>query len=232
MRFGAPLLRGRLVRRYKRFLADIDLESGERITAHTPNTGSMLTCCEPGALSYVSRADSPARKLAYTWELVASGDALVGIHTHRANALAREAIESGVIAELADYGHIRREVRYGQGSRVDLLLTGEDRPPCYVEVKNVTLGRGGVASFPDAVSARGTKHLGDLAAEVARGHAAAMLYVVQREDCTVFTPADDIDPLYGRTLREVAAAGVQVLAYRARVTPEAIDLVDPLPVEL
>ena len=232
MKFSSPLLRGRLQRRYKRFLADVLLDSGEAITAHTPNTGSMLTCSEPGALAYVSRQDSPQRKLKYTWELVQSGTVLVGIHTGRANDLAAEAIVAGIIPELAGYKTLRREVKYGQRSRIDFLLEDGDRPPCYVEVKNVTLGRDGVAVFPDAVTERGWRHLHELMAEIAKGNRAAMLYVVQREDCRSMAPADDIDPRYGKTLREAVDAGVEALAYRALVSPEELRLVTPLRVDL
>ena len=230
--FETPLLCGRFVRRYKRFFADIVLASGEEITAHTPNTGTLLTCTEPDSRAYVSLSDNPKRKLKYTWEIAEAGGVLVGVHTGRANGLAQEAVEAGVIPELSGYESLRREVKYGRNSRIDLLLESPRRPPCYVEVKNVTLGRGGRALFPDAVTARGTKHLNELMDVVARGERAAMLFVVQREDCRVMEPADDIDPLYGRTLREAAAAGVELLAYRARVSPRELRLERPLPVVL
>lgn len=232
MRFPAPLLRGTLVRRYQRFLADVVLDSGKAITAHTPNTGSMLTCAEPGSVAYVSRAANPSRKLAHTLELVQSKGVLVGVNTALANRLAEEAIRAGVITELSGYVAIRREVRYGANSRVDLLLERPGLPPCYVEVKNVTLAREGVAAFPDAVSTRGAKHMAELAAQARAGHRAAVLFTVQREDCDAMAPADDIDPAYGAALRAAADAGVQVLAYQARVTPEEIVLYRKLPVRL
>ncbi len=232
MRFPTPLLRGRLLRRYKRFFADVELDDGTTVTAHTPNTGSLLTCNTPGSVAWVSRSDNPNRKLKYTWELVRSGRALVGVNTALANVLAAEAIAAGTIPELRGWGGLRREVRYGANSRVDLLLEDAGRPPCYVEVKNVTLGRGGVAAFPDAVSARAARHMGHLADEVRAGHRAAVLFVVQRMDCDVFTPADDIDPAYGEALRTAAAAGVAVLAWQAAVSPAGIALAAPLPVEL
>ena len=232
MKFPTPLLRGRFQARYKRFFADILLDSGELITAHTPNTGSMLTCKEPGSLAYVSTNDNPNRKLKYTWELVRSGKALVGVNTAWANGLAAEAIRAGRIPELRGYPSLRREVNYGTGSRIDWLLEGDGRPPCYVEVKNVTLGRDGVASFPDAVSVRAAKHMAELAAQVRAGNRAAVLFVVQRTDCEVMTAADDIDPAYGIALREAAGAGVLVLAWRARISPKQIRLVEPLPVKL
>ena len=232
MKFPTPLLRGRFQVRYKRFFADILLDSGELITAHTPNTGSMLTCKEPGSLAYVSTNDNPNRKLKYTWELVRSGKALVGVNTAWANGLAAEAIRAGRIPELRGYPSLRREVNYGANSRIDWLLEGDDRPPCYVEVTTVTLGREGVASFPDAVSVRAAKHMAELAAQVRAGNRAAVLFVVQRADCEVMTAADDIDPAYGVALREAARAGVLVLAWRAQISPKQIRLVEPLPVRL
>lgn len=232
MDFPDPLLRGRLVRRYKRFFVDIELDGGEAITAHTPNTGSLRTCLEPGAEAWVSRSHNPRRKLAYTWELVRAGAGLVGVNTGLANALAAEAIGAGRIPELAGYGSLRREVRYGERSRVDLLLEDGAGPPCYVEVKNVSMGREGVAAFPDAVSTRAARHMAELAAQVRAGRRAAVLFVVQRMDCRRFTPADDIDPTCGTALRRAAAAGVAVLAWQAQVSTRRIVLAEPLPVSL
>ncbi len=230
MKFAAPLLKGVFLRRYKRFFADIELERGEVITAHTPNTGSLRTCTDPGAEAYVSRSDNPKRKLYYTWELVRSGSSLVGVNPALANTLAEEAVRAGRIPELSGYAHLRREVRYGANSRVDLLLTDGRQAPCYVEVKNVSMGRGGVAAFPDAVSARATRHMQELAGQRRLGNRAVVLFVVQRMDCRVFTPADDIDPAYGQALREAARAGVEVLVWRAEVSPVGIELAEPLPV--
>jgi len=232
VRFPTPLLPGVFLRRYKRFFADIALDSGETVTAHTPNTGTLRTCNDPGALAYVSESDNPRRKLRYTWELVQSGAGLAGVNTSLANALAEEAVRAGRIPALRGYASLRREVRYGGNSRVDLLLEDGARPPCYVEVKNVSMGRAGVAAFPDAVSARAARHMAALAGEVRAGNRAAVLFVVQRMDCARLEPADDIDPAYGRALREAAAAGVEVLAWQAEVSPAAIDLVAPLPVRL
>ncbi len=228
MEFPAPLLRGRLLQRYKRFFVDIALDSGETITAHTPNTGSLRTCLEPGAESYVSRSDNPKRKLAYTWELVRSGAGLVGVNTALANGLAAEAIQAGRIPALEGYRVLRREVRYGANSRVDLLLEDGPQPPCWVEVKNVSMGREGVAAFPDAVSTRAAKHMAELTAQVRAGQRAAVLFVVQRMDCRSFQPADDIDPAYGKALRAAVAAGVLALVWQAEVSPQRIDLVAPL----
>ncbi len=233
VRFPVPLLGARLVKRYKRFLADVTLDDGTALTAHCPNTGSMLGCHTPGSRVWLSRSDNPKRKYAHTWELVElDGGALVGINTGRSNALVREAIESGVIGELAGYDEIRPEVRYGnENSRVDFLLTG-DQVPCYLEVKNVTAAVDeGIALFPDAVSVRGTRHLRELIATLGDGGQRAVLcFCVQRPDVGEVRPADDIDPDYGRTLREALGAGVEVIAYRAKLSPEAVALAERIPV--
>jgi sugar fermentation stimulation protein A len=226
MRFAAPLVEGRLLRRYKRFLADVRLASGETITAACPNTGSMLGCCDPGSRVWLSESDSPTRKYRHTWELVESAGVVVGIHTGRPNALVEEAIRAGAIPELARYRDIRREVPFGEErSRIDLVLEAPRRKPCYVEVKNVTAAvERGVALFPDAVSERGAKHLRELMRLKAQGLRAVQFYCVQRGDVREVRPADAIDPVYGRTLREAIAAGVEVLAYGARVGPAEIAL--------
>ncbi len=233
MQFPSPLQPGRLLRRYKRFLADVDTPGGI-LTAHCPNTGSMMGCAEPGMGVWLSAAASPARKLAWTWELVeALPGVLVGLHTGRSNALVQEAIEAGRLEALAGYARIRREVKYGTDSRIDLLLEADGRPPCYVEVKNVTAAvADGIGHFPDAVTARGTKHLRELAGMVAAGHRAMLVFCVQREDVREVRPADQIDPVYGRALREAMAAGVEVVALGAAVSPTGIELQRTLPVRL
>jgi len=232
MRFPAPLLEGRLLRRYQRFLADVDTAAGI-LTAHCPNTGSMQGCAEPGMRVWLSPATNPARKLAWTWELVeALPGVVVGMHTGRSNALVREAIEAGRVPELAGYATIRPEVKYGEGSRIDLLLTAPGRPDCYVEVKNVTAAVAGrIGYFPDAVTTRGTKHLREMSAMVASGHRAVLVFCVQRGDVEGVRPADHIDPVYGRTLREALAAGVEVIALGATVSPAGIELERRLAVE-
>jgi sugar fermentation stimulation protein A len=233
MRFEPALVPGTLIQRYQRFLADVRLPDGAVVTAHCPNTGSMLGCKAPDARVWLSPADNPARKLRYTWELVeAVPDVLVGVHTGRTNALVEEAIAAGVVAELAGYPAIRREVRFGrERSRIDLLLSGNGRADCYVEVKNVTAGvAAGIAIFPDAVSERGAKHLRELMHMVEQGQRAVIFYCVQRGDVQEVRPADEIDPLYGKTLREAIAAGVEALAYRADVSPEGIFVSTRLPV--
>lgn len=231
MRFFRPLIAGTLLRRYQRFLADVRLDDGGIVTDHTPNTGSMLGCCLPGCRVWLRETGNSTRKYPLVWELVeAEPGVLVGINTGVANALVREAIENGVIGELQGYGVIRREVRYGEeGSRIDLLLeNGVDR--CYVEVKSVTLVEEGAALFPDAVSRRGTKHLRELATMVRQRYRAIIFFCVQRADALELRPADRIDPVYGQTLRQVVAAGVEALAYQARVDLDGVTLQAPLPV--
>ncbi len=233
MNLPHSLVGGRLIKRYKRFLADVELTNGTVVTAHCPNTGAMLGCDEPGSQVWMSRSDNPKRKYPLTWELVeVDKSVLVGINTTRSNVLVREAIENGTIAELSGYDEIRSEVRFGrEGSRADLVLRREGGPPCFVEVKNVTAAvSNGVALFPDAVTARGTKHLRELAGAVAHGGRAVLCFSVQRGDAHEVRPADDIDPLYGQTLREALAAGVEALAYRAEVTPSSIWLRERIPV--
>lgn len=231
MQFDPELLPGRLVRRYKRFLADVVLDDGREITAHCPNSGSMATCKDPGQPVYVQPADSPKRKLKYTWELYDSGASWVGINTHRSNAIVAEAVAGGAVPELEGYGRVRREVKYGQNSRIDLLLEDEERPPAYVEVKNATLlADDGAVRFPDAVTERGRKHLDELADMVAAGSRAVMFFLVNRTDGHGFGPADRIDPGYGARLREVAEAGVEVLAYRTAITPQGMTVAEAAPI--
>lgn len=234
MNFSAPLLEARLIRRYKRFLADVKFRDGTVATAHTPNTGSMLGCQEPGSRVWLRRSANPRRKYPLSWELVEVGGAtLVGLNTALPPQLVAEGIASGCVAELQGYQRLRREVAYGEErSRIDLLLDdGHDRGGCYVEVKNVTAAvEPGVAIFPDAVSARASKHLRELMAVVDRGERAVLFFVVQRGDVDEVRPADEIDPAYGATLRAAQDAGVELIAYRARVTTTAIDLYRRLPV--
>ncbi len=225
MRFSEPLIPGRLLRRYKRFLADIALESGEEVVAHCANPGSMLGLAEPGMAVWLSRSDNPARKLRYSWELVDADGGLVGINTSRPNGIVAEAIEAERIPELAGYGTTRREVRYGKNSRIDLLLEEDGRPPCYVEVKNVTLRRHtATAEFPDSVTQRGAKHLEELAGVARDGGRAVMFFLVQRGDCERLELAADIDPAYAQAFGAAVNAGVEALCYSCKVGPEAIEL--------
>ncbi|MEJ2122596.1 MAG: DNA/RNA nuclease SfsA [Alphaproteobacteria bacterium] len=232
MRFADPLRRGRLIKRYKRFLADVRFDDGEEVTAHCPNPGSMLSVSDPGSRVWLSHSDNPKRKHSHTLELIETPGGLVGVNPNRANDLAREAIEAGAIAALAGYGTIRREVRYGVNSRIDLLLQDDGRPDCYVEVKSVTMRRNGgemgIAEFPDAVTKRGAKHLGELAAMVAGGPRAVMLYLAQRSDCGQFAVAADIDPGYAEALEHATAAGVETLAVRCSLDPDGIAVSDSL----
>lgn len=235
MRFTTPLIRGRLIQRYKRFLADVTLDSGEQITATCPNTGSMLGLTQPGSLVWLSKSDSPTRKYAHTWEMIETdlgqGPALVGINTNHPNKLVTEAIEEGRIKKLVGYGSLRREVKYGESSRIDILLEDAKKGRCYVEIKNVHLMReSGLAEFPDCVTARGAKHLRELAAMVAEGHRAVMLYLVQRTDAQSMRLASDLDPGYWDAFQEAKAAGVEAIAYSCRLSPDEIAVDAPLPI--
>ena len=235
MEFPDPLIRGRLRKRYKRFLADVALTDGTVVTAHCANSGSMASVNETGAEVWLSPARNPDRKLRYTWELIRIGETLVGINTSRPNAIVAEAVAAGTIAELRGYTSLRREVKYGRNSRIDLLLEDAARPACYVEVKNTTMRRrldGGPAEFPDAVTARGTKHLLELTEMVATGARAVMFYLVQRMDTDVFTVARDIDPAYGEALSAAVSGGVEVVCYACTLTPERIEVSYPLRVLL
>lgn len=233
MEFSAPLVEATLLRRYKRFLADVRLSDGEVITVHTANTGSMLGCAEPGSRVWLSRSASTTRKYPYSWEITeTAAGVLVGINTALPNALVREAIEAGVIEELQGYHSVRGEVPYGtERSRIDWLLEGGGaRAACYVEVKNVTAAVADTAIFPDAVSARGAKHLRELMAMVAAGQRGVLCFCVQRNDVTAVRPADEIDAVYGQTLREALQNGVEAVAYQAEVTTAGIALRRSLPV--
>jgi sugar fermentation stimulation protein A len=231
MRFPSRLIRGTLVQRYQRFLADVRLPNGEIVTAHCTNTGSMMGCKEPGSVVYISRSDKKGRRLLYTWEIIEVGRTWVGINTMHPNRLVAEAIAHGAIPELKGYDNIRREVVTRQGTRLDLCLEGSNGS-CFVEVKNVTLAVDGAAAFPDAVSERGTKHLKELMWLRRKGHRAAVVFVIQRNDCTVFRPADEVDAEYGRWLRRAVKTGVEALPYTAYVTPKEIVLKQRLPIRL
>ena len=228
MRFPIALSRGVLLRRYKRFLSDVRLDNGAEVTAHCANPGAMIGVADPGSEVWLLPSDNPRRKLDWSWELVRVGDHLVGVNTGHPNVVAVEAVAAQKIPELTGYVSIRREVRYGRNSRIDLLLEGPGRPICYVEVKNVHLRRDETAEFPDCVTARGTKHLGELRDVAAAGNRAVMLYVVQRKDCTGFRIAADIDPDYDAALRQARAAGVEVLCYDCRVGLDGIELSEAL----
>jgi sugar fermentation stimulation protein A len=236
MKFTPPLIPGKLIKRYKRFMTDVELVGGEVVVAHCANSGSMLSLLEPGAPVWLSPANDPKRKLKYTWELIQIGEALVGVNTQNPNRLVAEAIEAGHIPELTGYATLRREVKYGENSRIDILLEDDGKPPCYVEVKNTTMRRdlspGSPAEFPDAVTTRGAKHLSELSAMVRQGHRAVMFYLVQRDDAQSFTVAADIDPAYAEGLKAAMKAGVEVLAYTCNITPQEITVTAPVEVRL
>jgi len=232
MKFGQTLVKARLIKRYKRFLADVEMADGSLVTVHVANPGAMTGLAEPGSDVWLSLSSNPKRKLPWSWELIWADGGLVGVNTMHPNDIAFEAITAGAIPELAGYDDIRREVKYGSNSRIDLLLAGAGRPTCYVEVKNVHLRHNDAACFPDSVTARGTKHLGDLAERVGLGDRAVMLYLVQREDCAYFRPADWIDPVYATALRRAKAEGVETLCYTCRLSLDGIEIGRALPLEL
>lgn len=223
MKLPEPLIEGRLIRRYKRFLADVLLPDGTEVTAHCPNTGSMLGCQPTNSKVWLSRSDNPKRKLSYTWELVETAPGVLAcINTARPNAQAREAVVAGRIRELTGYGQCRSEVKYGEEkSRIDLLLSEHEcGPDAWVEVKNVTLEGGGQGFFPDAVTTRGQKHLRELMAQVELGGRGVLFFVVNHTGIESVRPADHIDPYYGQLLRQACHAGVEVIAYRAHLARE------------
>lgn len=226
MEFATPLIPATLIKRYKRFLADCRLEDGREVTAHCANPGSMMGLAEPGMKIWLEPNDDPKKKLKFGWRLVEhTGGQFTGVDTSVPNRALRAALEAGDIAELAAYKTVRPEVKYGEKSRIDFLLSQEGLPDCYVEVKSVTLSRqAGLAEFPDSVTARGTKHLGELANMVAAGHRAVMLYLVQRTDCDRFALAGDIDPTYAQAFEAAQAAGVERLIYDTVISPQSVQL--------
>jgi sugar fermentation stimulation protein A len=229
MLFPSPLIEARLLRRYKRFLADVAFSDGSTATAHVANPGSMIGLAEPGIRVLLSRSENPARKLPWSLELVEANGALVGVNTAHPNRLVAEAIVAGGIAELTGYATLRREVAYGRNSRIDILLQDGERPDAYVEVKNVHLSRRPPrAEFPDSVTTRGAKHLDELARMVFAGNRGIMVYLVHRGDCTDFSLARDIDPAYGAAFDRAKNTGVEMLAYGCRVTTSEVSLSTPL----
>jgi sugar fermentation stimulation protein A len=229
------LLRGTLIQRYKRFLADVRLDDGRLVTATCPNTGSMLGLKAPGSVVWLSQSDSPTRKYPFTWELVeadlGAGPVLVGINTGHPNKLVAEAVGAGRIRALAGYPTLRREVRYGRNSRIDLLLECAKKGLCYVEIKNVHLSRRhGLAEFPDSVTARGVKHLIEMSDMVRQGHRAVMVFLIQRAEAKRLALARDIDPGYGAAFDKARAAGVEAIALRCRVGIDEIAVDRPVPI--
>lgn len=236
MRFTADLIPATLLRRYKRFLADVELADGSVITVHVANPGAMTGLQAEGARVWLSKSPNLTRKLPYSWELIEAdfggGVELVGVNTMHPNTIVAEALAAGAIPELSGYANIRREVKYGASSRVDFLLEGPTHPPCYVEVKNVHLmRRQGLAEFPDSVTARGARHLEELAAMAAAGARAVMLFVIQIGSSRAFALARDIDPAYGRAFDKARAAGVEAFAYTCRIDQNGLILAGPVPIE-
>jgi sugar fermentation stimulation protein A len=232
VRFSTPLHKGILIKRYKRFLADVRLADGTVVTVHCPNTGSMESCYNEGCTVWLSPADDPKRKLQWTWEFTETPDGLIGVNTARPNQVVAEAVAAGKIKALANYTTMRREVKYGKNSRIDLLLESAGQKNCYVEIKNTTLRRGEDILFPDAVTERGRKHLEELSGMVEEGHRAVMLFFVNRPDGKHFRPADAIDPAYGKALRDAVKSGVEVIALRADANPDQLSTGDEIPVYL
>lgn len=224
MFFSSPLIKGVLIKRYKRFMADIQLENGDVVTAHCANSGAMLGLTTPGAVVWVSFENAPQRKLKYSWHIIEVDQTCVGVNTFWPNSLIEEWIVSEKIPWLKGYSHLRREVKYGKNSRIDILLQSSDKPDCYVEVKNVHLKRGNIAFFPDSVTTRGAKHLAELSDVVQKGQRAVMIYVIQRNDCSRFSLAEDIDPAYAIAARKAFDSGVEAYACTCRISPQSIEL--------
>lgn len=232
MQFSTILHKATLIKRYKRFLADVKLVDGAIVTAHCPNTGSMESCFFEGCTVWLSPSSNPERKLKWTWEFSEIQEGLVGINTAIPNAVVAEAIKNGEIPEFSGYQSLRREVKYGKNSRIDILLESKGKPPCYIEIKNTTLRRNDGILFPDAVTERGRKHLEELSQLAMAGQRAVMLFFVNRPDGSYFAPADDIDPQYGLALRSAEAAGVEIIARRAQATPKGIGIGPAIPIRL
>jgi sugar fermentation stimulation protein A len=233
MKFDPALTPATLIKRYKRFLADVRFDDNSETTAHCANPGSMKGMAEPGSRVWLSKSDNPKRKLAWSWELVDVGPSIVGVNTGRPNAIVAAAVQDGAIPELTGYTSLRREVKYGQNSRIDLLLEEPGRPPAYVEIKSVTLSRTlGLAEFPDSKTTRGAKHMAELAEMAKSGARALVFFLVQRSDCKKMCPAADIDPDYAESLQDAVSAGVEVLCYSCKITPQEIEIDQPLEVDI
>ena len=235
MKFEAPLIPGTLIKRYKRFLADVTLDTGQTVTATCPNTGSMMGLTTPGSRVWLSESDSPTRKYRHTWELIEAdlgkGPTLVGINTGRPNKLVTEAIEAKRIKPLLGYAELKREQKYGQNSRIDILLSDPAKGLCYVEIKNVHLSRrAGLAEFPDSVTERGAKHLRELADMVREGHRAMMIFLVQRADTKKLSLARDVDAAYGEAFDAAREAGVEAIALRCKLSQQEITVDRTIPI--
>lgn len=218
IKFSHPLIKATLVKRYKRFLADIILENGEEVTCHCPNTGSMKSCGAQGDTIYVLPSSDPKRKLKYTWEYTQTKGGFIGINTQRPNRIVEDAIVNNIIPELQGYSTIKREQKYGNNSKIDLLLEAKGKTSCYVEIKNVTLLEDNTLLFPDAITVRGQKHLKELISIKERGYRAVMFYLINRPDGKNFRPAEEIDPEYAKLFEKAKDAGVEIFEYRAKST--------------
>ena len=230
MKFETQLVHGTLIKRYKRFLADVKLDDGTEVTAHCTNSGSMKSCLEDGAEVYLTPVNDPKRKTKFTWEMIRINGDWVGINTGNPNKLVAEAVEQGTIPELDGYTSVKREVKF-EDSRFDVFAENEHER-CFIEVKNVSMREGNYALFPDAVTTRGQKHLKTLIQVKQAGMRAVMVYVIQRSDVDIFAPAREIDPAYANALKEAFEAGVEIFPMQAKVTPEGIEFVKQLPYEL
>lgn len=230
--FWPQLISGTLIKRYKRFLADVKLDTGEYVTAHCANSGSMKACNEPGRRVYVSYHDNPKRKLKYTWELIEMPNSLVGVNTFWPNKLVSLAISSGHVSELSGYTSLKQEVKVGAHSRLDIMLSGPEEQICYIEVKNCTMVDDNVAAFPDAVTERGRKHLVELQKLVTPTTRCVMFYLIQRMDATLFRPADEIDKEYGKELRKAYEKGIEILAYDVTIDQTKIGVNNKIPFQL
>jgi sugar fermentation stimulation protein A len=216
-----PLIQGKLIKRYKRFLADVELSDGSIVTAHCPNSGSMRGCADPGVPVWISKSDNPKRKLKFTWEVLRTKDSYIGINTMVPNRLVKQSIEAGLVEELSQYTKVRSEVKTSDHTRLDLMLEDESGNRCYVEIKNCTLVEKGVAMFPDAVTTRGQKHLEELVMLKEQGHEAVIFYLIQRMDAECFTPAAAIDPVYAEKLAWAVARGVRIITRDAVLDPDS-----------
>jgi len=230
MIFEKTLVHGRLIKRYKRFLADVTLDNGEIITAHCTNSGTMKSCIEENAEVFLTPVDDPKRKTKFTWEMIKINNDWIGINTGNPNKLAFDAVKNEEIEKLKGYTDVKREVKF-EDSRFDIMAKNESET-CFIEVKNVTLKEGNYARFPDAVTTRGKKHLETLIKVKEQGMRAVMLYIIQRMDVKIFAPAKDIDPEYAKTLIKAYQKGVEIIPIQAKVTPEGIELIKELPFEL
>jgi sugar fermentation stimulation protein A len=230
MLFKKKLVHGKLIKRYKRFLADVKLDTGETVTAHCTNSGSMKSCLELGAEVYLTPVDDPKRKTKFTWEMIKINNKWVGINTSVPNILAYEAVKNGTIKKLPHYLQVKREVKFGD-SRFDIYCENNNEK-CFIEVKNVTYKKGDYALFPDAVTTRGQKHLMTLIEAKKQGFRAVMLYIIQRTDISIFAPAADIDQVYADSLQKAVNSGVEIIAMQANVLPCKIELTKEIPIEL